>query len=161
MFSCLQEKIGEKSTVDKRQIKKILTNDSFTKFGSVNVLSLIYNEKTFSFKIIVFDLEKAYDSVKKIEFLPPRKQGKTKKTFPIYKFYDNDNQYIFEIRYGDVKANALQRGMWTHTEKANPFFNKVFSGKYEINQPLISLISKILISNKKIHEDILELFPKV
>ncbi len=41
-------------------------------------LPLIYNEKEMKFKIIVFNLEKAYSSVKKIEFSPPRKIGKKK-----------------------------------------------------------------------------------
>ena len=63
-------------------------------FSAVNVLPLIYNEKEMRFKVIVFDLQKAYSFVEKIKFLPPRKIGK-KKTFPIYKFFDSKNNYIF------------------------------------------------------------------
>src|SRR3989338_5414489 len=116
------------------KIKEILDNKCFKDFGSVNVLPLIYNEKEMKFKVIVFDLQKAHSSVRKIKFLPPRKIGR-KKTFPIYKFFDNKNNYIFEVRYGDAKANALQRGMWTHTENAEPFFKELLAGGYKINEP--------------------------
>lgn len=160
MFLYLQREVGEKIISDKAKIQKILGNEVFFDFGSVNVLPLIYNEKTLSFKITVFDLQKAYSSVKKIEFFPPRKYGETKQTFPIYKFFGDKDQYIFEVRYGDAKANALQRGMWTHTENAGPFFDEFLSGTYKLNEPLITLISKILVSKKPKHEEVLKLFPK-
>lgn len=157
MFSILQKEIGKRGINDVSKIKEILDNKCFKGFGSVNVLPLIYNEREVKFKIIVFDLQKAYSSVKKIKFLPPRKIGR-KKTFPIYKFFDNKNNYIFEVRYGDAKANALQRGMWTHTENAGPFFKELLAGGYKINEPLISLIAKILVSRKDTHEKILKYF---
>src|SRR3989344_3864064 len=102
-------------------------------------------------------LQKEYSSVKKVKFLPPRKIGR-KKTFPIYKFFDGKGNYIFEVRYGDAKANALQRGMWTHTENAEPFFKELLAGGYKINEPLITLIAKILVSRKDTHEKILQYF---
>ena len=140
-----------------KNITDVLSNKCFKDFSAVNVLPLIYNEKEMKFKVIVFDLQKAYSSVKKIKFFPPRKIGK-KKTFPIYKFFDNKNNYIFEVRYGDAKANALQRGMWTHTEKVEPFFKELLVGDYKINEPLIRLIAKMLVSRKDTHEKILKYF---
>ena len=157
MFSILQEEIGKRGTGDIVKIKKILNNKCFKGFSDVNVLPLIYNEKEMKFKVIVFDLQKAYSFVRKIRFFPPRKLGK-KKTFPIYKFFGNKNNYIFEIRYGGAKANALQRGMWTHTENAEPFFKELLVGGYKINEPLIRLIAKILVSRKDTHEKILKIF---
>jgi len=157
MFSLLQKEIGTRGTNDFRKIKKILSNKCFKDFSTVNVLPLIYNEREMKFKVIVFDLQKAYSSVRKIKFLPPRKIGR-KKTFPIYKFFDNKGDYIFEVRYGDAKANALQRGMWTHTENAEPFFKELLAGGYKINEPLITLIAKILVSRKDTHEKILKYF---
>ncbi len=157
MFSILQSIIGKKATNDAEKIKEVLSNKCFKDFGFVNVLPLIYNEKEMAFKVIIFDLQKAYSSVKKIKFFPPRKIGK-KKTFPIYKFFSNKNEYIFEVRYGGAKANALQRGMWTHTENAEPFFKELLAGGYKINEPLIRLISKILVSRKDAHEKILQYF---
>jgi hypothetical protein len=159
MFTYLQKHVGSREINDASEIKKILTQPCFADFSEVNVLPLIYNEREMSFKVIVFDLKKAYNSVRDIKFLAPRKLGR-KKTFPIYKFYDKDGNYIFEVRYGDAKANALQRGMWTHTENAKPFFRELLSGTYTINEPLINLISKVLASPKAKHEEILKLFPK-
>jgi len=157
MFSLLQKEIGKRGTNDVNKIREILNNKCFEDFGFVNVLPLIYNEKEMKFKVIVFDLQKAYSSVKKIKFFPPRKLGK-KKTFPIYKFFNNKSECIFEIRYGGAKANALQRGMWTHTENAEPFFKELLAGGYKINEPLITLIAKILVSRKDTHEKILKYF---
>jgi len=157
MFSLLQKEIGRRGTNDVGKIKEILSNKCFKDFSAVNVLPLIYNEKEMKFKVIVFDLQKAYSSVKKIKFFPPRKIGK-KKTFPIYKLFGNKNDYIFEVRYGGAKANALQRGMWTHTENAEPFFKELLAGGYKINEPLITLIAKILVSRKDTHEKILKYF---
>lgn len=159
MFTYLQKHIGEQEISDKKEIKEVLSQPCFADFSEVNVLPLTYNESKMAFKVIVFDLKKAYESVRHINFIAPRKLGK-KKTFPIYKFYDKDKNYIFEVRYGDAKANALQRGMWTHTENAKPFFRKLLSGTYTINEPLINLVSKILAAPKSKHEEILKLFPK-
>jgi len=158
MFSYLSEMIGKKGLSDLEKITIILNNPCFFDLGETNILPLIYNEKKKSFKIIVFDLKKAYLSVAKIKYFPPRKYGKTKKTFPIYKFFNKENKYIFEVRYGDAKANALQRGMWTHTENAKQFFDKILDGSYEINYSLINLMSKILVSSKEKHEQLLKTF---
>ncbi|MCG2694359.1 hypothetical protein L6259_03795 [Candidatus Parcubacteria bacterium] len=161
MFRCLTEVVGKKRLTDSKKTVEILSGPCFVDFDEVNVLPLIYNEKEKTFKIIIFNLLRAYKSVGKIRFFPPRKYGKNKKTHPIYKFFDKNNQYIFEVRYGDTKANALQRGMWTHTENAKPFFNEILSGSYEINKPLLKLISKILVSPKEKHKEILKLFREV
>lgn len=159
MFTCLRQTVGNLNVKNLADVKKILSQNCFANFGGVNVLPLIYNEKEMAFKVIVFELQRAYESVRQIKFLAPRKLGK-KKTFPIYKFFDAKGNYIFEVRYGDAKANALQRGMWTHTENAKSYFKELLSGSYEINEPLINLISKILVSPKEKHEKILKLFPK-
>ncbi|OGY10962.1 MAG: hypothetical protein A3H88_01615 [Candidatus Blackburnbacteria bacterium RIFCSPLOWO2_02_FULL_44_9] len=158
MFSFLRKTVGGGEIRDVQQIKKILGNPCFADFNGVNVLPLIYNERAMAFKVIVFDLVKAYSSVRCIRFLPPRDFGSNRQTFPIYKFYDADGGYVFEVRYGDAKANALQRGMWTHTENAHKYFRELLSGEYGINQPLINLLSKILVSPKEKHEEILKLF---
>ncbi|MHA1875465.1 MAG: hypothetical protein ACTSUC_03355 [Promethearchaeota archaeon] len=159
MFLYLSKVVGKKNMTNVREIKKILANPCFVNLSKVNVLPLIYNEKNKTFKIIIFDLGKAYATVRRIKYFPPRKYGKNKKTFPIYKFFDKNGQYIFEVRYGDAKANALQRGLWTHTENAKPFFKEILSGPYEINEPLLDLISKILVASKEEHKKILKLFP--
>lgn len=62
------------------------------------------------------------------------------------------------MRYGDAKANALQRGMWAHTENAESFFKELLAGGYKINEQLITLIAKVLVSRKDTHEKILQYF---
>ncbi len=158
MFRYLTEIVGKKQVIDSNKIRKILSNPCFIDFNDVNVLPLIYNETEMTFKVIIFDVKKAYKSVRKIKFFPPRKFGENRETHPIYKFFDKDDNYIFEVRYGDTKANALQRGMWTHTENARPFFKKILKGSYQINEPLLKLISKTLVCRKNKHEKILEKF---
>lgn len=159
MFNYLRAIVKNSKVSDSAKIKEILEQPCFADFSGTNILPLIYNEKKMTFKIIRFELQQAYKAVRHIKFSPPRKLG-TKKTFPIYKFFDVKNNYIFEIRYGDVKANALQRGMWTHTERASQYFTELLSGVYAINVPLINLISKVLVSSKKTHEEVLKLFPQ-
>jgi len=77
---------------------------------------------------------------------------------PIYKFTTETGQYIFEVRYGGVAANALQRGLWTHTLHASSFIRSL-TGRmdYEINQPLLDLMAKILVAPKSTHEEMLAL----
>lgn len=160
MFSYLTSAVGEGHVSDINKIRKILDNPCFSDFTQINVLPLIYNEKNFKFKIVIFDFRKALDAVNTIKFLKPRKFGKGRETFPIYKFYDAQGDYIFEVRYGDAKANALQRGLWTNTENAKKYFNEVLVGEYQINESLINLISKILVSPKSKHIKLLSYFPK-
>lgn len=159
MFKHLTQAVGEKEITDTKTIQNILQDNAFAEFDQVNVLPLIYDERKQKFKVVIYDLVKAYSSVRSIRFLPPRKIG-NKMTFPIYKFYGKKNQYIFEVRYGGAGANALQRGMWTHTENADPFFRELLSDAYKINEPLLKLIAKLLISTQDTHESILRQLPK-
>jgi len=159
MFAHLQYTLSESSTTDGEVIRKVLASDAFAEFDNVNVLPLIYDEKKLAFTIQLFDLARAYGSVRSIRFLPPRKLGR-KMTFPIYKFYGENAQYIFEVRYGGAGANALQRGMWTHTANARPYFRELLSGTYEINEALVQLIAKLLVAPKSTHEAILKELPR-
>ncbi len=160
MFSYLKESIGENDVTEKHKIQGILKQTSFASFSDTNVLPFIYNEKKMTFKVVVFNLRKAYDSTKIIKFFPPRKLGR-KMTFPVYKFFDEKNGYMFEVRYGDAKANALQRGLWTNTKNANAYsyFRELLNGSYTINEPLINLLSKILVSSEEKHKELFKLFP--
>jgi hypothetical protein len=160
MFNYLSEVVKDQEIIDRNKIQEILSYAPFAEFDQVNVLPLIYDEKEQKFKIILFNLDKAYKSVRIIKFLNPRKIGK-KMTFPIYKFYEDNDQYIFEVRYGGAGANALQRGMWTHTEHASPFFRELLSDSYQINEPLLSLMTKILVAPKIKHELLLKEFSQI
>ena len=86
---------------------------------------------------------------------------------PVYRFYDRQGEYICEVRYGDAAANALQRGLWTHTRNAMAYFNSITGGwiDYSHNLVLVELFSYALVSSdsghsaalEKIKEDIKEL----
>ena len=58
------------------------------------------------------------------------------------------------MRYGNASANALQRGLWTNTKNAIPFFNSVTDGwiDYSHNLVLVKLFSHALVSSSKGHE---------
>jgi hypothetical protein len=65
----------------------------------------------------------------------------------VYKFYDGDGAYVCEVRYGGAAANALQRGLWTHTKNAAKYFESVTSGwiDYSHNKVLVALFSHALV----------------
>ena len=77
---------------------------------------------------------------------------------PIYRFEDKKSNYICEVRYGGASANALQRGLWTHTVHALPYFRSISGGwiDYSHNMTLIELFSHALVSSEGGHKDALE-----
>lgn len=163
MFKRLEKFVRKGEITDASKIKSILEHPSFANIKRINILPLIYKErkekdgklKGGSFKMIIFDIAKAYESARKITYVGPGKRGRK---HPVYRFFTDSDEYIFEIRYGYTMANALQRGMWTHTKNASSYFRIILSGSYEINEPLINLMSKILNCSKEKHEKLLKHF---
>ena len=78
--------------------------------------------------------------------------GKGRK-HPVYRFYDRNSHYICEVRYGDATANALQRGLWTHTKNALKYFDSITNGwiSYSHNLSLVKLFSHALVSSEAGH----------
>lgn len=148
------------------KIKEILSDTAFTDFDSINVLPLIYDEKKQRCNILVFD----YDLAKEKTVLIKREDKGRGRKHPVYRFYDAQKKYICEVRYGGTSANALQRGLWTHTENGINYFNSITNGwiDYSHNLVLVKLFSHALVSSanghssalKKIKEDIEELKKK-
>ena len=132
-------------------IAYILADDAFSVFKNTNVLPLIYDEKKQKCNILVFDYIKALTSTVLIK---KEDAGKGRK-HPVYKFYDKFNQYICEVRYGGKDANALQRGLWTHTKQGLPYFNSLTNGwiDYSHNHVLVKLFSYALISSEFGHQE--------
>ena len=148
MFSLLQTYgavIQEKQT-----ILDILSYPAFTGFSNINVLPLIYNEKAKKCNILVFNYELARQHITRIEYAV---EGKGRK-HPVYRFYDDAGNYAFEVRYGDAAANALQRGLWTHTRNALIYFDSITNGwiDYSHNLILIKAGSHALLSTTRGHE---------
>jgi hypothetical protein len=136
------------------QIKVVFDHLAFSSFSEINVLPLIYDEKRQRCNILVFDYEVARTQTAKII---RRSEGKGRK-HPVFVFLDAQGDYICEVRYGDAAANALQRGLWTHTRNALKHFDSVTGGwiDYSHNLVLVKLFSHALISSSVGHEHALE-----
>ncbi len=139
---------------DRNAIQNLLSDTAFAEFHSINVLPLIYDEKKQQCNILVFDWELA---VSETAYIIREEKGKGRK-HPVYRFYDSSDDYICEVRYGGATANALQRGLWTHTKNALKYFDSITNGwiVYSHNLPLVKLFSYALVSSKEGHISALE-----
>ena len=148
MFPRLEEEGNE--IVGKRAVGKILNDPAFKDFKSINVLPLIYDEKAEKCNILVFDYQRAEQEIYKIIRID---SGSGNREHPVYRFFDKSEQYICEVRYGGPDANALQRGLWSHTVNGLPFFDSVTNGwiDYSQNEILVKLFSHALVSSKQGH----------
>lgn len=157
MFPFLQS-FGAEIT-EKTEIKKVFNSKEFSSFNAINVMPLIYNEKNKKCNIMIFDQEKAIGNTEKIklykngESLSKKKTGKSR-IHPVYLFLDAEDNYICEVRYGGASANALQRGLWTHTKNAVTYFDSITDGwiDYSHNHKLVKLIALALNSSESSHE---------
>ncbi len=155
MFPKLQQ-MGK--LIEDRSLSKLWADPVFADFSALNVLPLIYDEKKQRCNVLVFDHEKAKQQIAKIIF---EDEGKGRK-HPVYRFYDGDGSYVCEVRYGSGTANALQRGLWTHTKNGLKYFDSITSGwiTYSHNKVLVKLFSHALIATSSGHEEALEVLKK-
>ena len=153
MFARLLLEKGD--IVGAENVKAIFDDPAFAAFNNINVLPLIYDEKKQRCNILVFDYETARNQTARIAH---ESVGKGRK-HPVFRFYDSEGDYICEVRYGDATANALQRGLWTHTRNALKHFESITDGwiGYAHNPLLVKLFSHALISTSAGHEEALEL----
>ena len=147
------EREGHEIT-DPIRIKKILEEPEFVGLSKSNILPLIYRESAEECNILVFDGGRAKDNTARIVL---EKEGKGRK-HPVYRFYDSNGNYICEVRYGNAAANALQRGLWTHTKNGEGYFDSVTDGwiSYSHNKVLVTLFSHALVSSDVGHTAALE-----
>jgi len=136
------------------KLKAIFDYPAFQAFTNINVLPLIYDEKAQRCNILVFDHMRARDATARIAFESP---GRGRK-HPVYRFFDAEGAYICEVRYGDAAANALQRGLWTHTKNGLKYFDSITGGwiDYSHNKVLVALFSHALVSSSSGHTSALE-----
>lgn len=153
MFSKLTQAGKEISKKD--TIQDLLKDVAFAGFHSINVLPLIYDEKKLRCNILVFDWERA---VNETTYIIRIESGGGRK-HPVYRFYDGVGDYICEVRYGGTTANALQRGLWTHTKNALKYFESITNGwiVYSHNRSLVKLFSYALVSSETGHISALEM----
>ena len=152
---------------DKDKITDIFNSEAFSEFSNVNVMPLIYNEEKKRCNIMIFDYEKAIRETTKIKYIGLAKSFRVKnksksRIHPIFVFLDKNNNYICEVRYGGASANALQRGLWTHTKNAVSYFDSITKGwiDYSHNHTLVKLFSLALNSTEKSHEEANEILQK-
>lgn len=139
---------------DKHKIEEIFADTAFSDFDEINVLPLIYDEAKKRCNIMVFD----YDKAKENTILIQREDGGRGRKYPVYRFYDQSRGYICEVRYGGASANALQRGLWTHTKNAIVYFDSITNGwvDYSHNHILVKLFSHALVSSREGHTSALD-----
>ena len=147
MFPRLEREGAEIS--EKTKIEEIFSDPAFSDFDEINVLPLIYDETRKRCNIMVFD----YDKAKQNTVLIKREDGGRGRKHPVYRFYDRSGGYICEVRYGGASANALQRGLWTHTKNALAYFYSITNGwvDYSHNHILVKLFSHALVSSQEGH----------
>ncbi len=156
MFPRLEQESGD--VEDRNKIEEIFSDPAFTEFGNINVLPLIYDENRKQCNILVFDYDRAQEQTMRIS----RVEGGGRRKHPVYRFYDSDGDFICEVRYGDAAANALQRGLWTHTVNGVKYFDSITGGwiDYSHNLILVKLFSHALISSDVGHKSALEKIQK-
>ena len=150
-------------TIENEQtIKELFRSTAFASLNSVNVMPLIYREDKKQCNIMVFDFEKMKADTTRILYIDKNYKydvgtqsvipGKGR-SHPIYMFVNKKGQYICEVRYGSATANALQRGLWTHTVHALPYFNSLTNGwiSYKHNLSLVKLFRLALNSTEAGH----------
>lgn len=152
MFPRLERE--EDGVTGKAEVRAVLNDPAFAEFRNINVLPLIYDEKNQRCNILVFDYNRAVSDTTRIS----REEGKRGRKHPVYKFYNSADDYICEVRYGDAAANALQRGLWTHTKNGRNYFDSITNGwiDYSHNLVLVKLFSHALVSSEAGHKSALE-----
>lgn len=144
---------------NKEEILSIFNSKEFQEVMSINVMPLIYREAEKQCNILIFDYSKVIENTAKIQYIDGQEnvvgQGKGR-THPIFAFYDSNDEYICEVRYGGKTANALQRGFWTNTKRAKNYFYSATNGwiEYHHNEEIIRLIRLALNASKKGHREV-------
>lgn len=152
-----------KNITNIKQIKTIFKSKEFTDFCAINVMPLIYDEKKQQCNIMIFDHEKAMNATRRIIYVGQNQKfdSNTKsvisgkgRSHPIFMFVDRHSNYICEVRYGGASANALQRGLWTHTKNAILYFDTLTNGwiDYSHNHTLVKLFGLALNSSEQGHK---------
>jgi len=152
MFPRLEQEHGEIEGTE--AARRVLHDPAFAEFQHINVLPLIYDEERQRCNILIFDYERARAQTQRIVRVD---SGKGRK-HPVFRFYDSQGDYVCEVRYGDAAANALQRGLWTHTRNGVKYFESITNGwiDYSHNLILVQLFSHALVSSKDGHSSALE-----
>ncbi len=160
-----------KNIVDDLKIKDIFAAKEFSDFGTINIMPLIYDEKKQQCNIMIFNHKKAIGAINRIVYVDKDQRFDNNKkrviagkgrSHPIFMFVDASGNYICEVKYGGASANALQRGLWTHTKNAVSYFDSLTGGwiNYSHNHTLVKLFSLALNSSERGHKTANEILQK-
>lgn len=152
-----------KDICSKTDIQAIFDSEEFASLEKINVMPLIYREDDKMCNIMVFNFDLMRENTSRIVFIDKGAKYDERsgniipakgRSHPIYMFLDSKGKYICEVRYGNAAANALQRGIWTHTKNALSYFTSLTNGwiSYEHNLTLVKLFRLALNSSKEGHE---------
>lgn len=162
LFASLR-RCGEDIT-DEGEIRRVFRSDSFRALHTTNVLPLIYREEERQCNIMVYDFDKMEAETRRILYVPAR-MGYDADTgelvearirvHPVYLLLNAAGGYECEVRYGGKAANALQRGLWTHTQHAASYFNSLTNGwiSYSQSDTLVRLFRLALNASERGHEE--------
>lgn len=152
MFPRLEQ---ERSNIlEHEKVRDIFNDPTFSELKNINVLPLIYDEKKMKCNILIFDYERAMENTCKISKIGSGGRRK----HPIYLFYDSENAYVCEVRYGSTTANAEQRGLWTNSKRGLKYFDSITGSwiDYSHNLILVELFKHALVSSSAGHTSALE-----
>lgn len=166
LFSFFSQQRQRESIIDKSKFDSI-----FKDYSGINIMPLIYEEERKKCNIMIFDYRKAIEEIEHVYFIDKNEAfSKNEKRVvqcrgrkhPIFLFINSDGNYIFEIRYGGASANALQRGLWTHTRDAASYFDSLTSGwlNYSHNKTLVKLFQLALNSTEHAHKSVNNILQK-
>ena len=112
MFPSLEQEAGDIVGTD--NVRRILNESAFADFSNVNVLPLIYDEKARRCNIMVFDYLRAREATVRIA----RVGAGGKRKHPVYRFYDAEDDYICEVRYGCCRERASTRTLDAYQKRS-------------------------------------------
>ncbi|MDY6049152.1 MAG: hypothetical protein SPI77_01040 [Corynebacterium sp.] len=116
---------GDLEMTDPDRLRSILDDPIFETLAELNILPLIYRKAHKQCAIVRFDRLALIERTARIA---KERAGVHGRKHDVWKFFDGDNEYICEVRYGGKDANALQRGLWTHTRQVKKYFTSLTGG---------------------------------
>lgn len=131
LFNKLEEIHKNLGRVDKRDILPLLKD-----LLNIHVLCFLYDERRKLFRVCVIKTSAMVRKSKQIRKVKKIKHYR-------YEFLDTNGDYMFEVRYGGATANALQRGIWTHTSKAKGILDTIHSGNYVVNKKFLTAVKEL------------------
>jgi hypothetical protein len=153
----LLESYNKKIIDSKDTINELCNNSAFLHFKDIEVLALIYDENKLECNMLVFNNNLAMESTSYIKRIDSNDKGQKLRKHRVYRFYDINDNYIMEVRYGDATSNALQRGLWSNTEWAESYFDSLTDGwiLYKVNKTFVELFPKLITCSESDHKEIL------